>query len=125
MSELLLKEEVYQIISAAIEVHRELGCGFAEIVYQEALQIELAARQIPFEPQKTLRIEYKGNILNSLYVADLICFGSVVVELKALERVGGKEESQILNYLKATGIRVGLLINFGQPGKLDWHRYVL
>jgi GxxExxY protein len=124
MAELLLKEEVYAIVGAAIEVHRELGDGFLEPVYQEAMEIELESRGIPFEPQKTLPIFYKGCRLKKEYVADLVCYGQVVVELKALDRLGKKEESQILNYLKATGLRVGLLINFGSSGKLDWMRRV-
>src|SRR5436305_14783662 len=122
--DLVLKDEVYAIIGAAIEVHRELGSGFLEAVYQEALELELQARDISFEPQKPLAIFYKGYQLEKLYVADLICYGQIVVELKALDRLSGKEEAQILNYLKATGMRVGLLINFGSSGRLEWKRFV-
>jgi GxxExxY protein len=124
MTELLLKDEVYAIIGAAIEVHRELGEGFLEPVYQEALEIELAGRGIPFEAQKTLAICYKGRKLRKEYIADLVCFGQIIVELKALDRLSTNEESQILNYLKATGLRVGLLINFGSTGQLEWKRRV-
>jgi len=124
MTELILKDEVFAIIGAAIEVHRELGSGFLEAVYQEALEIELASRQIPFEPQKTLMIVYKGRALKKAYEADLVCYGQIIVELKALDRLSGKEEAQILNYLKATGLRVGLLINFGSHGRLEWKRFV-
>jgi GxxExxY protein len=124
MMELLLKDEVYQIVGAAIEVHRELGCGFAEAVYEEAMLIELAARGIPFESQKILRISYKDRVLEKAYIADLICFSSIIVDLKAIDRLSGKEEQQILNYMKATGIRVGLLINFGSSSKLEWQRYI-
>ena len=124
MSELLCKEEVFDIIGAAIEVHRELGSGFLEPVYQEAMEWELSARGIPFEAQKTLPVFYKGKTLSSKYVADLICHGRVVVELKALDQLSGKEQSQVLNYLKATGLRVGVLINFGSGGKLEWKRFV-
>lgn len=124
MTELLLKDEVFAIIGAAMEVHRELGHGFLEAVYQEALEIELAQRNIPFEPRKPLRISYKNQLLKKEYEADLICYGQVIVELKALDQLSGKEQAQILNYLKATGLRVGLLINFGSHGKLEWKRFV-
>lgn len=124
MAQLLFKEEVYAIVGAAIEVHREMGEGFLEAVYQEALEMELAARKIPFEPQKALPVFYKKHRLKKEYTADLICYGSIIVELKALDRLGKKEEAQILNYLKATGLRVGLLINFGSLGKLEWSRFV-
>lgn len=125
MSDLILKDEVYSIIGAAIEVHREFGCGFLEGAYQEAMEMELDDRSIPFDPQRLLPIRYKGRLLKKTYVADLVCFGQIIVELKALERLSGKEEAQVLNYLKATGFRVGLLINFGCDGKLEWKRFVL
>ncbi len=124
MTELILKDEVFAIIGAAIEVHRELGPGFLEAVYQEALEIELASHDIPFESRKTLTITYKGRPLKKEYEADLVCYGQIIVELKALDRLSGKEEAQILNYLKATGLRVGLLINFGSHGRLEWKRFV-
>ncbi|HTY11951.1 MAG TPA: GxxExxY protein [Bacteroidota bacterium] len=124
MAELLYKAEVFEIIGAAIEVHKELGHGFLEAVYQEAIEIEMRQRQIPFEPQKNLCIRYKELILQKQYVADFICYGKIIVELKALDELTGREESQILNYLKATGLRVGLLINFGSVGKLEWKRYI-
>jgi len=124
MTELILKDEVYAIVGAAIEVHRELGAGFLEAVYQEALEMEMRGRDIPYEAQKQLRIFYKGRPLNKEYFADLVCYGQVIVELKALDRLSGNEEAQILNYLKATGMRVGVLINFGSHGKLEWKRFV-
>jgi GxxExxY protein len=104
MSELLLRNEVYAVIGAAIEVHRELGPGFLEAVYQEAMEIELRRRGISFEPRKLLSITYKGSRLKKEYQADLVCCGQMIVELKALDRLSGKEEAQILNYLKATGL---------------------
>jgi GxxExxY protein len=121
---LILKEEVYAIIGAAIEVHRELGPGFLEAVYQEALQLELADRQLPFTAQPPLTITYKSHRLQQKYIPDLICYDQLIVELKALDRLSGKEEAQLLNYLKATGLKVGLLINFGSVGKLEWKRFV-
>ena len=124
MIELLFKEEVFEIIGAAIEVHQEIGHDFLEAVYQEAIQIEMGRRQIPFEPRKSLRIRYKEQILQKGYIADLICYKKIIIELKALDRLSGKEEAQILNYLKATGLRVGLLINLGSHGKLEWKRFI-
>jgi len=121
---LILKDEVYAVIGAAIVVHRELGSGFLEPVYQEALERELRSRGIPFVAQAPLVIHYKGERLNKEYQADFICYGQIVVEIKALDGLGGREESQILNYLKATGLRVGLLINFGSTGKLEWKKFV-
>jgi GxxExxY protein len=124
MTELLFKEEVYSIIGAAIEVHSILGCGFLEAVYQEALEIELGDRNIPFLPRKELTICYKDRVLKKTYEPDLVCYDQIIVELKALNRLSGTEETQILNYLKAGGLRVGLLVNFGSVGKLEWKRYV-
>ncbi|MFO0810304.1 MAG: GxxExxY protein [Gemmataceae bacterium] len=113
----------YAIIGAAMEVHRQLGCGFLEAVYQEAMKVELNASDVPTEPQIELPIIYKGQILKCSYRADFVCYGSVIVELKALTRLSGTEESQIINYLKATGYEVGLLLNFG-AGSLEHRRFV-
>jgi len=107
-----------------MEVHRQLGCGFLEAVYQEALTIELAAREVPFRKEETLPIFYKGQRLDTFYRADLICFDSVIVEIKALDQLSGAEEAQVLNYLKATGKEVGLLLNFGTKS-LQYRRFVL
>ena len=125
MTELLLKQEVYGIVGAAIEVHRELGPGFLEGVYQEALEMELVLQTIPFQAGKHLPIVYKGKTLTKDYIADLVCHDQIIVELKALERLSGREEAQVLNYLKATGLHVGILINFGSTARLEWKRYVL
>ena len=122
--ELLLGQEVYAIVGAAMEVHNELGSGFAEAVYQEAMERELAARGIPFERQKRLRIAYKGQLLEKEYIADVVCYGQVIVEIKAQRELKTREECQIINYLRATKLQVGVLINFGDPGRLEWHRMV-
>ena len=114
----------YSIIGAAMEVHRLLGCGFLEPVYQEAIANEFAKRAIPFVREVKLPLKYKGQVLDTKYCADFICFDSVVVELKALARMGGNEEAQVINYLKATGREVGLLINFGTRS-LESRRFVL
>ncbi|MGI8587774.1 MAG: GxxExxY protein [Chloroflexia bacterium] len=123
-TEIILKEEVYAVVGAAFAVYRELGVGFLEAVYQEALEIELRDRAIPFESQKLLPIQYKGQVLTKAYIADLVCYGSIILELKALDRLTGREEAQILNYLKATNFRVGLLVNFGSSPQLQWKRFV-
>jgi GxxExxY protein len=124
MVELILKEEVFAIMGAAMEVHRTLGSGFLEAVYQEALEVESLARGLPFEPQKILRVRYKEQYLEKEYIADLVYFDKVIVELKALDQLTGREEAQLLNYLKVTGMKVGVLINFGSHPKLEWKRLV-
>lgn len=103
----------YAIIGAAMEVHSQLGCGFVEPVYQEALGIELARRAIPFESQQKFPVIYKGCRLDAFYKPDFVCYEEVVVELKALSRLSSSEESQVINYLKVTGLHTGLLLNFG------------
>ena len=124
MDELVLRDEVYAVVGAAIEVHRELGAGFLEAVYQEAMERELATRGLAFESQRELVIQYKGQPLGKSYICDLLCFDSILVELKAIDRLTGREDAQIINYLKASGLSVGVLINFGSHGKLEWRRLV-
>ena len=125
MGKILYKDEVYAIQGAVFEVYRELGCGFLEAVYQECLERELGLRGIPFESQKELRLSYKGDVLNLTYKPDLICCGSIIVELKALKVVEDIHRAQLFNYLKATGLRLGLLVNFGHYPKATVERIIL
>ncbi|MEJ2597321.1 MAG: GxxExxY protein [Anaerolineales bacterium] len=124
MTELIYKDEVYQIIGAAMKVYNQLGNGFLEAVYQDALDLELGIRQIAFQEQVPLELSYKGQILRHTYIPDLIMFDKIIVELKAISALGPNEEAQLLNYLKATGMRLGLLINFGAQRKLEWKRMI-
>ena len=125
MTELILADEVYQIMGAAMDVYYQLGRGFLEPVYQEAFELELGRRGIPFKPQSEVTVFYKEQPLSKYYKPDVICFDQIVIELKVCDRLTGIEGSQILNYLKATKMRVGLLINFGSRGTLEWKRYVM
>ncbi len=105
--------ETFAIIGAAMEVHRELGRGFLELVYQTALALEFQERTIPFKPEVALPIRYKGKLLTCGYRADFVCFEKILVEIKALSKLTGADEAQLINELKATGIHRGLLLNFG------------
>ena len=116
---IIYEDESYQIRGAVYEVYWEMGCGFLEAVYQECLQKELHLRGIPFEAQKALPIQFKGDELSLKYVLDLICFGKIIVEIKAMKDIYPEHKAQLLNYLKATGLRVGMLVNFGGHPKVQ------
>lgn len=115
--------QTYEIIGAAMSVHKCLGCGFLESVYQEALEKEFQLSKIPYSREHKLEIIYKGFPLESYYKTDFICYKSVIVELKALSYITSREESQVINYLKATGLKRGLLLNFGARS-LQYKRFV-
>jgi GxxExxY protein len=115
--------ETFAIIGAAMEVHRELKHGMLEAVYQDALEMEFRLRGIPFEREKLLQVHYKGQLLRSCYKADFVCFGSVIVECKALSQIGGVEEAQVINYLRITALERAVLLNFG-TSSLQYRRLV-
>ena len=124
MADLLYKDEVYAIIGAAMEVYNELGPGFLEGIYQEALEIELKERDISFESQPEILVQYKDHQLKKFFVADFIVYEKIIVEIKAQDQLSSHNEAQILNQLKATGKQLGLLINFGAPSNLEWKRMI-
>ncbi|MCL2443263.1 MAG: GxxExxY protein [Treponema sp.] len=112
---LLYEEETYLIIGAAMAVHQELGYGFLEPVYQEALEHEFILRKIPYIREKPLTIYYKAKPLNKCYIADFVCYDKIIIELKALPALKNDHQAQILNYLAASKLKLGLLFNFGKP----------
>ena len=112
--DLLYEEESYAIIGASIAVHKELGNGFLEAVYQEALEKEFQIRKIPYKREVPLKIYYKNKPLNKTYIADFICFDKIIVELKALSAIASEHHAQVLNYLKASRLNLGLIMNFGK-----------
>ncbi len=114
-SEFLYSEETRRIIGACYEVHNQLGHGFLESVYQEALMIELINQQIPFHKEKRLEVHYKGQKLDKYYIADFICYDNIILEIKATEGLIDEYIAQVLNYLKATNYKLGLLVNFSTP----------
>jgi len=119
-----LGHETYRILGACFEVYNEMGCGFLEPVYQECLEMEFRNQEIPFESQKTLSIRYKGNELLKKYQPDFICYESVVVEIKAVSHSTSEHQAQLLNYLHAANLDVGLLVNFGHNPKLEYERFL-
>ncbi len=125
MPELIYKDEAYAIAGAAMEVYYTLGLGFLEPVYQEALAVEFARRRIPFEREKRLELFYKGVKLGKTYSPDFVCYEDIVVELKVVPQISGSHTSQLITDLKRMRKRLGLLMNFGSPGKLEWKRYVI
>jgi GxxExxY protein len=125
MPESILQDEVYAIAGAAMDVYYSLGTGFLEPVYQEALGIEFTRRRIPFLAEKELNIHYKGIKLSKKYVADFICYDQIIIELKVVPRLTNIEIAQLLNYMKITKTRVGILANFGSRPRLEWKKYVM
>jgi GxxExxY protein len=124
MTEPIYKDECYRIMGACFEVYKELGCGFLESVYQECLEIELASQAIAFRAQVELALRYKGRLLKQVYVPDFECWEKIIVEIKAVTELADVHRAQLHNYLKATGHRLGLLVNFGHYPNVEWERIV-
>lgn len=121
-SELIYEKESYQIIGACFEIYREKGCGFLESVYHECMMIELRLKGIPFMAKRPLPLEYKGTILQCTYEPDFICFDKIILELKAVKELNDEHRAQVQNYLKATGLKLALLANFGHYPKMEIER---
>ena len=122
---IVYKDESYKIIGAALKVYNMLGPGFLEAVYQETLEIELQRQGIPYEREKELKIYYDSIELKQTYRADFVCYDKIIIELKAVSCLDNSHRSQIYNYLRATELNLGILINFGHTGGLEWERKVL
>lgn len=122
--DLVYKDEVYRIVGAAMEVHKVLGRGFLEAVYPEALEIELRLRAVPFESRKQLHLSYKDNPLQQTYQADFLAYDKIIIEIKALDKLIPQHTAQVINYLRATRLKLGILINFGEKS-LTWERIIL
>jgi GxxExxY protein len=124
MAEIIYKDEAYAVIGACFEIYNDKGCGFLEAVYRECLEIELGLRGLPFVPQAELQLTCKGRILKKTYQPDFACFDKIIVEIKVVSELTDEHRAQVHNYLKATGYRLGLLVNFGSKGKLEYERIV-
>ena len=125
MADLLFQAETYRILGACFSVYRDKGCGFLEAVYQECLAINFEEQGVPFVEQKPLALQYRGRTLKQTYKADFICFGKILLELKAASHLTDEHRAQVLNYLHATGLTLGLLLNFGHYPKLEYERIAL
>lgn len=124
LKKLYFEEETYAIIGACMEVHKKLGSGFLEAIYQEALSIEFEEREIPYEREKQLTVYYKGIELSKKYIADFICYNNIILEIKAVNSIAKEHISQLLNYLHATNHKIGLVVNFGAKS-LEFKRVII
>ena len=124
MALLLLEDETYLIRGACFEVYKNKGAGFLEAVYQECVSLELTSQRIPFVAQLELQLSYKSQILSQTYKPDFVCFGTVIVEIKAVTELTDEHRAQVHNYLKATGLRVALLVNFGHYPMIEIERII-
>lgn len=121
---LLFEKESYTFLGACFEVYKDKGSGFLEAVYQECLEIEFADQAILFSPRSELKLTYKGRTLQQVYVPDFVCFTTIIVEIKAVKSIANEHRAQVHNYLKATGFRLGLLVNFGHFPLLEHERII-
>ncbi len=124
MPEFVHGEETHALLGACFEVYKEKGCGFLESVFQECLELELTDRAIPFRIQPQLVLEYKGRRLRQTYQPDFVCYGKIILEIKAVTKLADEHRAQVHNYLKATGLRVGLLVNFGHHPLIQHERII-
>ncbi len=122
---ILYKDEVFTLIGACIAVHTDKGNGYSESVYQDCIEIELRHLSVPFDPQHNFPIHYRGIQLKHTYTPDLLCHGKIIMELKAAKSLTDEHRAQVLNYLKVTHLKLGLLVNFGSHGRLEWERIIL
>lgn len=122
---ILYKEEVYKIQGAIFKVYNEMGCGFQESVYQECVEREMHIRGIKFESQKNLYLNYKGELLNQTYKPDIICYDKIIIELKAVKNISDEHRAQVFNYLRASNLKLGLLVNFGHYPKVLIERIII
>ena len=125
MTKLLYSEESYAILGASFHVYKTMGCGFLESVYQECLEIEFDHRDIPYEAQKELQLTYRERALTRTFKPDFVCYDKIIVEIKAVSKLIDEHKAQTLNYLHATGFKLGLLLNFGHHPKLEHERFVI
>ena len=129
IDKIIYRTESYNLIGAAIEVHKQIGCGFTQPIYQEAFEEELRLRGIPFEREKTINVTYKGKVLSKNFRPDFVCYEKIIVELKAVSEFTDEHVAQVYNYLKASGLELGILLNFGTtslvhkriPCNKKWH----
>jgi GxxExxY protein len=124
VEDLIYKDEAYAIMGGCFAVYKNKGCGFLEPVYQECMEIEFEYLKLPAAPKPPLDLSYRGRLLQQKYVPDFVCFGKIVLELKAVSQLVDEHRAQVLNYLSATGFKLGLLVNFGHHPKLEWERIV-
>ena len=125
MTKLIHADETHALLGACFEVYKEKGCGFLEAVFQECLEIELTERKIPYRVQEPLMLRYKGRALKQTYRPDFLCYDKIILEIKAVSRLADEHRAQVHNYLKATGYRVGLLVNFGHHPLVEHERIVV
>jgi GxxExxY protein len=123
--DLLYRDDAYRLIGACLAVHKDKGHGFVEAIYQDALEIELELSGIPFERQRNFSIHYRDRPLKHTYKPDLIGFDKIIIELKAAKALNDEHRAQLLNYLKITGLQLGLLVNFSSYPRLEWERIIL
>jgi GxxExxY protein len=122
--DLIYRQECYALVGACFAVYKDKGCGFLEAVYRECLAIEFEHLGIPFEREVKLALSYRGKSLQQVYLADFVCYGKIIIEVKAVSALGDEHRAQLLNYLNATGFQLGLLVNFGRYPKLEYERLV-